>query len=395
MKSDRRVHPWAGTLVLALGIFLFFSAGAAAQETGDVVLLPTPGFTGISLTVANSLIPPGGMFQYQLMLTEPKPIGNSSSRPTLPSGTSGPIRGIALNDPIGVTAGVAVINDAGVQITATSPRATFGTSPNLEYPIVAIAMPIKTDAVLGSQFPLSIDLVNSFWFDPFGQPYPQEIKPGTLTIGGTINISDVVPGGGFQPAGSVISVLGMGFTPLSQVGIEGVTLTAADCRFVSPYQIDVTLPQGVRMDGARVRVRNEAGEVARYFSYLRTQPLGQSANPLVNQSYPLFARTTYTSATLAWRRDASTFTALAVQNPGAISAEITVEMRSAANEVLGSFSFPLPPMSRITRDLTDFFTQPPAGAAQIHVSSTRRVQVLGLLGDQAAGAVVPVIVSAP
>ena len=392
MQSHSRVPTWAGTLVLAFGIFWFCTISAASQEVDDVTSGPTPGFTGVSLAVANSLVPPGGMFQYQLMLTEPKPIGNSSSRPSLPLGSPS---GITLNDPMGVTAGVAVISQTGIQVITTSPLATFGTSPDLEYPIVAIAVPVPSDALVGSQFPLSVDLANSFWLDAFGQPYAQEIRPGTLTIGGTLNISNVVPGGGFQPAGTTISILGMGFNSLSRVAIEGVTLTVDDYHVVSPNQIDVILPQGVRMDGARVRVKNTNGEVARYFSYLRTQSLGQSANALVNQSYPLFSRTRYTSATLAWQRGASAFTALAVQNPRTTTAEITVEMRSAANEVLGSFSFPLPPMSKITRDLTDFFSQPPAGAVQVHVSSTQRMQVLGLLGDQAAGTVVPVIVTTP
>lgn len=392
MKSHNRVRAWVSTFVLALGIFHFSTAEAAAQTACCVVPVNTPGFPGISLTVANSVTPPGGMFQYQLMLTEPKPIGNSSSRPTLPSGTA---TGIALNDPIGQTAGVAVISDAGIQITTTSPRATFGTDPDLDYPILAIAMPISADAVVGSQFPLSIDLANSVWFDPFGQPYPQEIKPGMLTIGGTINISNVVPGGGFQPAGSTISIFGMGFTSDVRVAMEGVSLSTTDYQVVSANQIDVILPDGLRMDGVRVRVKNKSGETAQYFSYLRTQPLGQSGNALVNQCYPLFARATYTSASLAWARDATTFTALAAQNPGTSSADLTVEMRSATNQVLGSFSFPLPPMSKITRDLTDLFAQAPLEATSVHVTSTQRVQLLGLLGDTASGAVVPVFVSVP
>ncbi|HEX7289096.1 MAG TPA: hypothetical protein VF532_23130 [Candidatus Angelobacter sp.] len=391
MKANNRVHTWASTLVLAFGMFCFSTAGTA-QTTCCVVPVNTPGFPGVSLTVANSMVPPGGMFQYQLMLTEPKPIGNSSSRPTLPAGST---TGIALNDPIGQTAGVAVLSDAGIQITTTSPRATFGTSPDLDYPILAIAMPVRADAVVGSQFPLSIDLANSFWLDAFGQPYPQEIKAGKLTIGGTINISNVVPGGGFQPAGAKVSIFGMGFTPDARVAMEGVNLTTTDYKVVSANQIDVILPDGLRMDGVRVRVNNRIGERAEYFSYLRTQPLGQSANALVNQSYPLFARTTYTSAVLAWIRDATTFTALAAQNPGTSSADITVEMRSATNQVLGSFSFPLPPMSRITRDLADFFAQAPSEASSIYVTASRRVQLLGLRGDTAAGAVVPVFVSLP
>lgn len=392
MKTDHRGYAWAGMLMLAFGVLYFSTTGAAAQTACCVVPANTPGFPGISLTVANSLVPPGGMFQYQLMLTEPKPIGSSTSRPTLPSGTT---TGIALNDPIGQTAGVAVISDAGMQITTTSPQATFGTNPDLDYPIIAIAMPIPSDAVVGSQFPLSLDLANSFWLDPFGQPYPQEIRPGKLTIGGTINISNIVPGGGFQPAGTKISIFGMGFTPDVRLAMEGENLTTTDYQVVSANQIDVILPDGLRMDGVRVRVKNITGERAEYFSYLRSQPLGQSSNPLVNQCYPLFARTTYTSASLSWTRDATTFTALAAQNPGATSANVTVEMRSATDQVLGSFSFPLPPLSKITRDLTDFFAQAPVEATSVHVTSPVRVQLLGLLGDSAAGTVAPVIVSVP
>jgi hypothetical protein len=392
MRSDSRVKHWVSAVVLALVLFTIQITAAAAQTACCVVPVNTPGFPGISLTVANSVVPPGGTFQYQLLLTEPKPIGNSSSRPTLPTDTA---TGIALNDPIGETGGVAVVNSSGIQITTTSPRATFGTSPDLDYPILAIAVPVPSDAVIGSQFPLSIDLANSFWLDASGQPYPQEIKNGRLTIGGTLNIGNVVPGGGFQPAGTTISIFGMGFTPDVRVAMEGVSLTTTDYTVISANRIDVVLPDNLLMDGVRVRVKNKAGESVQYFSYLRTQPLGVSGNALVNQFYPLFARKRYTSASLAWTRTANTFTALAVQNPGTISADITVELRSATNQMLGSFTFPVPPMSKITRDLGDFFPQARIEAMSVHVSSTQPVQLLGALGDAVAGTAVPVLVTVP
>ncbi|HET7872242.1 MAG TPA: hypothetical protein VFL42_07000 [Terriglobales bacterium] len=394
MRNNSRVPAWVSTGVLALAVFQFLPIVHAQAVAGNDPA-PTPGFTGVSFTVESSLVPPGGMFQFQLMLTEPKPISNSSSRPTLPTSTSGPVRGIALNDPIGQTAGVAVIGDAGIQITTTSPLASFGTNPDLDYPIVAIAMPIRSDAVVGSQFPLSIDLENSFWLDALGQAYPQEIRPGKLTIGGTINISDVAPGGGLQAAGATISVFGMGFTPDTRVAMEGINLTTQDYRVISANQIDVVLPEGLLLDGVRVRVKNQSGERAEYFSYLRTQSLGVSENALVNQMYPLFARRTYSSATLAWTSGENTFTALAIQNPGSTSVEVNLELRSATNQVLGNAGFTVPPMSRITRDLADFFPQAPAGVASVHVSSTQAVQLLGILGDAVAGTAVPVMASVP
>ena len=184
-------------LMSRLVAFLFISSCACFAVSGpnknpaggeaDPAVL-----NGVSLKVQNSTIPPGGLFQFQLMLTEPKPIGHGSTRPTVPSG---PVRGIALNDPTGQTVGVAVVNNSGIQVNFNSPGATFGTTPDVDYPILTISFPLTPDKTVGQQFPLSIDIPNSLWVDPSGQPYLQEIKDGRLTIGGTLAISDVVPGG--------------------------------------------------------------------------------------------------------------------------------------------------------------------------------------------------------
>ena len=210
-----------------------------------------------------------------------------------------------------------------------------------------------------------------------------------MTIGGTTSITRVVPGGGVQPAGTRISIFGMGFSPTSKVDFSGVILSSADFKVVSPNQIDVILPAAKAMDGTRVRVKNGKAVVT-YFSYLRTEALGQSSHPLVNQVYPLFARAAQFSGTLGWRRNGTIFTGLAVQNPSSTTAQVNVQVTSATNALLGSLSFTLPPMSKITRDLQDLFAQPPAGATSVHVTSTAPIQMLGLLGDDTAGTVVPI-----
>ena len=368
---------------LLAGSVLCFAAGGADP-------VPAPGFIGLSFRVLNATIPPGGMFQFQLLLTEPKPIGHGSTRPTVP----GPTSGIALIDPIGQTAGVAIINSSGIRINFNSPLATFGTNPIVDYPMLVIAMPIAANTPVGQQFPLSIDMANSFWIDPAGQPYPQEIANGKLTIGGTLNISNVVPGGGLHPAGTRISIFGMGFTPDAIVSMEGVNLNVGDVQFVSSSQIDVVLPAALQMDGTRVRVTT-ATERSTYFSYLRAHPVGESIHPLVAQSYPLFSRQIYPGASLAWTRTGQQFTALALQNPGLVAVELTVEMLAATGETLGTVSLPLPALSKITRDLTELFPAPPPGAVAVRITSSRAIQMLGLQGDDATGDVVPVILTAP
>ena len=102
-------------------------------------------------------------------------------------------------------------------------------------------------------------------------------------------------------------------------------------------------------------------------------------------------RQTYTSALLNWSRSATTFTALALQNPGAVAGQATVEMLSAGNQVLGSITIPLPAVSRITRDLAELFPQGANAAVAVRITSAQPIQVLGLLGDDATGNVVPVL----
>lgn len=352
---------------------------------------PSPGFTGVSLRVLNSTVPPGGTFQFQLLLTEPKPIGHGSTRPQVPTSTT---TGISLNDPVGQTAGVAIFDSAGMQINFTSPLATFGTNPALDYPILTIRQMIPADAPVGQQFALSIDPASSFWFDGAGQPYPQEIAPGKLTIGGTLAISDVLPGSGLQPPGTRITVLGMGFTPDSRVSIEGTTLNATDVQFISPNELDVILPSSVQMDGNRVRVKNP-DQTSTFFAYLHTEPIGQSTQPLLARVYPLFARQTYTSASVTWARSGSQLTGIALQNPGAGSVTVTLETQSASGVVLGSTNIVLPVGTKIVRDLAELFAGSPAEAVSVRLRSTAPVQMLALLGDNASGDVVPVIVTVP
>src|SRR5215469_1484841 len=60
---------------------------------------PTPLPSGtIGMKVLDTSVPPGGIFQWQLSNTEPKPIGHGSTRPQVPPGT---VRGVAVNDPSG------------------------------------------------------------------------------------------------------------------------------------------------------------------------------------------------------------------------------------------------------------------------------------------------------
>src|SRR5437879_2762866 len=93
----RNLALMSSSLLLALCVGCGGSSSAngtpapTPAPTATPVPTPTPAptpvpFAGVSIKVGDAVVPPGGIFQYQALLTEPKPIGNGSTRPSVPSG---------------------------------------------------------------------------------------------------------------------------------------------------------------------------------------------------------------------------------------------------------------------------------------------------------------------
>src|SRR5689334_1756853 len=138
---------WVALLALAIGGSWGCGgsnsfAGGPGTPTPTPTPVPTPTPTPgplpagtIGLKVLDTSVPPSGIFQFQLSNTEPKPIGHGSTRPQVPAG---PVRGVAVNDPSGQAAGIAVVNTSvtptDIKIQVTSPSALLGT--NITYPVV-------------------------------------------------------------------------------------------------------------------------------------------------------------------------------------------------------------------------------------------------------------------
>jgi len=371
------------------------------------------------MKVLNTSVPAGGIFQFQLSNTEPKPIGHGSTRPQIPAG---PVRGVAINDPSGLAAGIAVINTSvnptDVKLQLSSPDNLLGT--DITYPVVTISMPLSNSLTSGQTFPLSIDTANSSFFSDPSTPYTTlEFAPGTLTIApaGSSYVSDVLPAGGSLADRTLIKVFGAGFNTNTRVSIEGTTIVPADQTLVNSGEIDVKICNGTvadgatacpgtgatfQLDGERVRVKDtNTNFVLEYYTYLRADDVaGSSANTQINLVHPMFSRLTYLSATIPFVTSATQFTGMSLQNTNALDSGIKIELLDASNATLASTSFILPGLSggnagkKITRDVVaDWFPSPPSGAAKVRVTVTSgpAVQVLGMLGDTSAGTIVPVI----
>ncbi|TMA16221.1 MAG: hypothetical protein E6J85_18730 [Deltaproteobacteria bacterium] len=107
---------------------------------------------------------------------------------------------------------------------------------------------------------------------------------------------------------------------------------------------------------------------------------------------PIFPSGAASASFVAASTVAGEFFAIAVQNPNAGPATVTVDLRSADGEI-ASTTLSLPARSKISREVSELFgVSAPAGGF-LAVQSDQPVQVLGLAGNDATGSVRPVIPS--
>jgi hypothetical protein len=186
---------FASQVAISVLPLVIANPGVAASDKADAAL-----FSGISLSVDSPTVPPGGLLQMQVFVTEPNPIlkGKQGVKfaavraaalaapletAAFPAPLLGAIRDAALFSAAGDVSGVAVGKSGGTQIFFTSPLTSFGTTPDT--PVITIQVPVSTAAAIGQTDDLILDPNNSLWYDPNSNLYPVELKSGVMTVGGT------------------------------------------------------------------------------------------------------------------------------------------------------------------------------------------------------------------
>lgn len=373
-------------LIIRLSFFLVFVAA------GPSLMAVEPPFVGVELTIPDETVPPGGMLQLKVQITEPKPISKGGQKSRFQAQFLGPVQGIALFSPAGDAAGTAVLSKGAAQFSLSSPAFSMGT--NIDYPILTIAIPVKPTAMPGKTAALTLDPSLSRWVDPTGADYPVLTTDGLLTVGGTISISNIIPGGGIVTAGTKISILGLGFQPDSKVQVNEAIL--ASQTYVGPNEIDVTLTADVDMTARRIRVKNPAtNEQATYYSYQRTSDMGKSKHALVAATVPLFAQNTWSLAYFKPVLNGSQFSGIALENPTALPVKVSLRLYASNGSLLKTHNVKLLPGKRFTRDLVELFTGVvPGNGTSLKVTSPVAIPMLGLFGDDTLGTVDPVAPSA-
>ena len=351
----------------------------------------------LELRIADEIVPPGGMLQLKVEVTESKPILKGRQGVHFASQASQGLAGVphfsglAIFSLQGDASGVAVLSPGSVQFYFSSPLDSMGMDP--DFPVLVVDTPVPKNASRGTKSDLTFDLDNSQWFDPNSQEYPVILTPGQMTVDGNISISGVNPGGVVVPAGQPISIKGIGFDPDAEVDVNEADI--ATSKYVSSKEIQITLTTALNLEHRRVRVTNKStNERAEYYPYQHTNSSGTSTHRLIAASYPLFSDAQFTVGYFKPVLEGTTFSGLALRNINTKAVSVRLELYSAQGDRLARSSLSLSPNTYIVRDLAELFTGFVADdGTTVKVSARGPIQGLGLIGDDSTGEVLPVELS--
>ena len=311
----------------------------------------------------------------QHSLTQPRPILSGGGSMYMDSMS---VDGVAIVNPLGDAAGAAFVKDGYLYLGIISPNGDFGT--NLDYPFITVTMDIPATATSGSTVSLGI----AGTLQASDGTLAITDKPGTLTIGGSLSVRGVYPGGGIWPAGTELEIEGMGFQPGTKITTK---IKASNAVYVSSTQMKITLQERATLDQQPFTAVNQDGSQLTYYSYLRGKLIQQPARPLLRVTEPVFQTQTHAVASLTIPAlNGNQFVALAVQNPTQGQVSVTFQ-----NQTTGAqSSFVLPVGGRLMEDLPTLLGGEPAGTGDVvTVNATSAIQILGINGDDSAGVVTP------
>src|SRR5215471_13508072 len=342
-----------------LGILLLTAATALAGGPG-----PSGSTPQVSLHVPNETAPPGGLAQMKFMVTQPTPI--STGGPVVPYDAAmfDGVWGIEVFCATGDVNGVAMINGSRVSVLYTQSAGSQGT----DYPIMTMALHVRPDAVSGSKTQFQLDPSSTWTLGSLGTATLAPNPPAIVTVGGSVSILDVVPGGGMLPAGSVVSIKGIGFQPKTQVQLNAIK--ASSIQLVNSQEIRFTLAVDTNMTGQKIQVFNPDGSQDTYFSYLRGVSFATSMQPLLAGAVPIFSSMTHSWAEFTPMAPASSsqFTGIALQNPSVAPANVTVSLYSAANALLGTSTFTVSSGYRLMEEASELTGSVPGTGSYLVVS---------------------------
>ncbi len=236
-------------MVKLLVIALFLCVGSSAQSA-------------LTFVVANETVPAGGWVQIKVFAATPCRITSGTLTLKYDPAIFGDVRDAAVFSATGDAWKYPNVYTGLVSADFVSPSGGIGQLP--DFPVLVVSMPVAAGLARGSTTSVTVDVSASSVTGLDGNPYSLTAVPGTITVGGTLSIQSVTPGGGLLPAGTVVQIAGTGFDASTTAALDGVSVPAV--HLANPQQINVTLGATAELTGKHLHLANAAGEQADYFS---------------------------------------------------------------------------------------------------------------------------------
>src|SRR5262245_59317741 len=156
----------------------------------------------LTFNLRDEKAPAGSLVQLKLKETVATPI--SGGRPAMRFSEGLSVAGVAIIARDGELAGAAIPDASNLAITYVTTAPVSGG----EYPVLTVSFRLAPDLAEGTR--AEVRLNPSTWTIG-GVPIASKAETATVTVGGTLAVTDVVPGQGWFPAGTTVSVHGVGF----------------------------------------------------------------------------------------------------------------------------------------------------------------------------------------
>jgi hypothetical protein len=376
----RRV--FCAVAAIAIGTTL----SAASKKTADNAADAAFATAELTMRTPDESAPAGAMVQMKVLTTEVTPISGGRPGFGYDAAVFGGAAGFGIMAPNGEAAGAAIIDGSRVQITYS------GTSLlTADYPILTVVLSVRPDAIAGSKTPFGFD-PTSVWEYAQAGPVTARISPATVTVAaaGSTSISDVVPGEGVWPAGTVVSVHGTGFDAGTSLKVNDTPI--GDVRLVNATEMQFALLLPTEIRGLRITATGKNSVT--YYAYMRGLTARVSARTLLAKVEPIFSTAQRTVATIApaLSMSGSQYEAVALQNPNLGAVTVGLSLHAADGTVLYETSRTMSARERLALEASELLDgiAPPAGAT-IVVTASQPIDAFSLLCDEAAQTVMPAL----
>jgi len=292
--------------------------------------------SNLALQISSETVPPGGWAQIKVSSATPQLVTAGRIVMKFDPAVFGNILAVAVFSPQGDATGFAAVSGQSLDAQFYSVAGGIGQLSHL--PILTVTIPVLTSTPIGTVTAITLDASQGRWTDLQNNSYLVTVTPGSVTVGSSLSVKNVVPGGGVQPAGTVVRIDGTGFGATTAATIDGVSVSSA--QFVGTGEIDFTLGGPAELTGKRVVLSNPDGSKVEYFVAMPSAP--DQAPASFAGIHPLLSTQTWTSAETRFSRsDYGGY--IVLQNPNATAVDAIVQGDGIGTGVGGQTTVTIPP----------------------------------------------------